>query len=102
MPPEPPTARTTPVDPKDMFCGGLYWVRNVPGLGLRSALPGECAAEIQRLRAGIQAMLDGNYPHPRSYRPGNCPHGHLYYEECVACNAAWLTALLDGTEKEMT
>ncbi len=56
------------------------------------------AAEvIERLRSGIQAMLDGDYPHPRSYRsaPGmQCPHGIIYYEECSQCNDAWLQGLL--------
>lgn len=84
----------------DQFCGDIYWVKEPTG-GLRNATPGECAAEIKRLRAGIQAMLDGNYPNPRSYRPGQCPHGHLYYEECGACDEAWLKAVLNGTEKEM-
>jgi hypothetical protein len=55
------------------------------------------AAEIDRLRSGIQAMLDGNYPHPRAYRsaPGmECPHGIPYYQDCGACNDAWLQGLL--------
>lgn len=53
------------------------------------------AAEIDRLRAGIQAMLDGDYPNPRSHRPGKCPHGQPYYEECGECNDDWLTGILN-------
>lgn len=54
-------------------------------------------AEITRLRAGIQAMLDGNYPNPRSYRPGKCPHGLAYYEACENCAYEWLAGLLNPT-----
>lgn len=57
----------------------------------------ELVAEIERLRKGIQDMLDGNYPHPRTYRssPGmECPHGIPYYQDCGACNDAWLQGLL--------
>lgn len=51
--------------------------------------------ELERLRAGIQAMLDGNYPHPRKYRPGKCPHGTPYYDECTRCDGEWLRGLLN-------
>lgn len=49
-------------------------------------------------RAGIQAMLDGNYPCPRAYRNegGQCPHGIWFYEACEMCNDEWLTKLLAG------
>lgn len=59
------------------------------------------ALEITRLRAGIQAMLDGDYPHPRAYRsePGmRCPHGTLYHDNCEQCNDEWLAGLLDGSK----
>lgn len=59
-------------------------------------------AEIDHLRAGIQAMLDGNYPHPRAHRPGDCPHGTPYYQECAQCDTAWLQALLDPREAALT
>jgi hypothetical protein len=42
-----------PVAPEDMFYGGLYWVWDVPGSGLRCATPGEMSAEIKRLRAAL-------------------------------------------------
>lgn len=51
--------------------------------------------EVERLRAGIQDMLDGNYPHPRKYRPGKCPHGTPYYDECLNCDDEWLRKLLE-------
>lgn len=56
-------------------------------------------AEIERLRSGIQAMIDGNYPNPRAYRSApnkKCPHGVFYYDECEACNDAWLMGLLQS------
>lgn len=54
----------------------------------------DAADEIERLRKGIQDMLDGNYPHPRSYRPKQCPHGAEYWHECPSCNDAALQAIL--------
>ena len=57
---EKPDPQTTtdlpPVAPEDMFYGGLYWVWDVPGLGLRCATPGECAAEIKRLRTALSEV----------------------------------------------
>lgn len=47
-----------PPSPEDMFYGGLYWVWHVPGLGLRTATPEECAKEIQRLHAVIRAARE--------------------------------------------
>jgi hypothetical protein len=54
----------------------------------------EQTAEIERLRAGIRAMLDGDYPHPRSYRPARCPHDTACFDECGQCNDEYLTELL--------
>jgi hypothetical protein len=53
-------------------------------------------AEAIRLRGGIEAFQLGDYPNPRDHRPGNCPHGRPYYEECGACDAAHFTKLLAG------
>lgn len=55
------------------------------------------ADEIERLRQGVQDMLDGNYPHPRTYRPMQCPHGAEYWHECPSCNDAALQAILTPT-----
>ena len=54
-------------------------------------------AEIARLRKGIQDYLDGNYPHPRSYRPGKCPHGWYYFNECEQCTDEHFHKLLAVT-----
>lgn len=58
----------------------------------------ELAAEVKRLRKGIQDYLDGDYPHPRSYRGGGaqkqCPHGRYYYENCESCIDEHFHALL--------
>ncbi len=49
---------TTPApDPEDEFYGGIWWVRVAPDCGLRSASPGECAAEIKRLRAALMEVV---------------------------------------------
>jgi lipopolysaccharide biosynthesis regulator YciM len=51
-------------------------------------------AEVARVRQGVQDMPDGNYPHPRSYRPTQCPHGAEYWHECPSCNDAALQGIL--------
>ncbi len=43
------------IDPVDEFWGGIWWVKACDAFGLRSATPGECAAEIKRLRSVIEA-----------------------------------------------
>jgi hypothetical protein len=52
------TAPAPPVDPVDEFYGGIWWVWDVPGLGLRAARLGECATEIQRLRLENARLRD--------------------------------------------
>lgn len=52
--------------------------------------------EATRLRAGIEAFQAGDYQNPRQHRPGNCPHGRPYYEDCGACDAEHFTRLLAG------
>ena len=79
----------------DEFYGGIWWVLDGSGK-VRNATPGECAAEIQRLRAGIQAILDGDYPNPRDHRPGKCEHGIYYWEPCEQCLDSALLAILNG------
>jgi hypothetical protein len=63
------------------------------------AKAGEAADEIERLRKGIQDFLDGNYPHPRSYRAQGpqttCPHGRYYYEDCNSCDSEHFQKLLN-------
>jgi hypothetical protein len=51
-------------------------------------------AEAARLRAAIQAVIDGDYPNPRDHRPGQCKHGREYYEDCGSCVDEFLTAAL--------
>jgi hypothetical protein len=60
----------------------------------------ELTFEVNRLRHGIQNILDGNYPHPRTYRPHSCPHGVAYWEECEQCNSDALSKLLDAGLKD--
>lgn len=47
------------------------------------------------LLKAIEDFLAGNYPHPRHYRPGKCPHGHFYWAECEACNEKHFDRALD-------
>ena len=46
----------------DEFHGGIWWVPAAEG-GVRNARPGECAAEIQRLRAVLR-IIAGEAPCP--------------------------------------
>jgi hypothetical protein len=48
------------------------------------------------LLKAIEDFLAGNYPHPRHYRPGKCPHGHFYWAECEACNEKHFNRALDA------
>src|ERR1700730_5004442 len=56
------------------------------------------ALEITRLRAGIQAMLDGDYPCPGTYARNHtmCPHNVDWPESCWQCDEAWLVKVLKG------
>ncbi|WP_424134261.1 hypothetical protein [Roseomonas chloroacetimidivorans] len=64
--------------------------------------PEELAAiavgEVERLRAGIRAFLEGDYDSPRLYQPGGCPHGTPFYEGCSACDCAHFERLLANEE----
>lgn len=51
-------------------------------------------AREKKLEQAIKDFLDGNYAHPRSYRPNNCPHGRYYYDDCNQCDAAHFEAAL--------
>ncbi len=63
-------------------------------------------AEADRLRAGIQAFLDGSpetMPRETIYRADGvpskhdqCPHGMRMYEECGNCADEYFTKLLEG------
>lgn len=58
---ETPTDRAAappPIDPQDEFYAGIWWVWDVPGLGLRAATLGECATEIKRLRAELEGARE--------------------------------------------
>jgi len=56
------------------------------------------AAEIARLRKGIQDYLDGNYVGPRAGRKDGaqtrCPHGMFYWDACENCIDEHFAALL--------
>ena len=54
----------------------------------------DIAIDAERLRVGIQAYLDGDYPNPRQHRPESCGHGIPYYESCEQCIDAHFTAIL--------
>ncbi|WP_407529252.1 hypothetical protein [Methylobacterium oryzisoli] len=54
----------------------------------------EARAEVERLREGVQAYLDGNYDHPRRHRPTECKHGIYYTDACENCVDEHFAALL--------
>lgn len=45
--------RTMRCDDADEFYGNIWWVQAHDAFGMRSASPGECAAEIKRLRSAL-------------------------------------------------
>lgn len=47
------------------------------------------------LRRAIEDYLSGDFPHPRHYRPGKCPHGIFYWNECEACTTKHFERALD-------
>lgn len=54
----------------------------------------ERLAEIKRLRAGIQAIIDGS--EPKRPRNNPCPHGIPGYETCGNCIDEYLIRLLEN------
>jgi hypothetical protein len=57
-------------------------------------------AENARLKEYIKKYLDGDYPHPRTYRPHDCPHGVHYWKDCAECADEFLSQALTPQEKE--
>lgn len=57
--------------------------------------------EIERLRAGIQNYLDGDYE-PRVKKVDKCPHGRYGYEECGSCIDEYFTKLLAAPTGKQT
>jgi hypothetical protein len=58
----------------------------------------ENVKRIAELETGIRNFLAGDYPNPRKYRPGHCPHGIHYWAECTSCDTEYLEALLKGKQ----
>jgi hypothetical protein len=56
-------------------------------------------AEVLRLRCGIQAFLDGNYPPMLKTAPEKCPHGQYRHETCEACIEVHFAKLLASGEE---
>ena len=55
-------------------------------------------AKVDELTKTIIDFRDGNYPHPRNYRPNNCPHGTHYWDECANCDEEYWQAALKENE----
>ena len=60
--------------------------------------------EIERLRAGIQALIEGSPQwqpalHEQSRRLGKCIHDRWDYDGCDCCTDEYLQLLLDGEPK---
>jgi hypothetical protein len=50
--------------------------------------------ERDGLRSAIQAFLDGEYLHPKKYRPNHCQHGTEYWQECARCDIEYFERVL--------
>ena len=61
----------------------------------------ERAERIKELEDGLQKFLDGDYPHPRTYRPKQCPHDLYYWEDCYACDYEYIEKLLNRGRDEL-
>ena len=55
----------------------------------------EAADRIEEYSNAIQSYLDGNYPHPRNFRPDDCPHGVRYWMDCGSCDEEFWQTHLD-------
>ncbi|MCK1445388.1 hypothetical protein IVB43_23675 [Bradyrhizobium sp. 48] len=66
---------------------------------LNPVLKQEAAAEIRRLRQGIQDYLDGDYGRDYFHTARDkCPHGLFRWESCENCIDAHFTKLLASEE----
>jgi len=52
-------------------------------------------AKVEKLTKAITDFREGNYAHPRSYRPNNCPHGAHYWRECADCDEEYWQSVLE-------
>lgn len=58
--------------------------------------------ELQKLKMGIQAGIDGNYPRKRAVpynkdkisKLDKCPHDKYFYEDCEECLCDYLRDLM--------
>jgi len=46
----------------------------------------EDGKRIAELEKSIKNFLSGDYPHPKSYRPNQCPHDKHHWEDCGDCD----------------
>ena len=53
--------------------------------------------EVEFLRGSIRKFLEGDYPHPRTYRPNQCPHEKYYWEDCDQCDGEFFEKILETT-----
>ena len=75
--------------------------RNV-GYGVFVMTAAEYCTEVARLRAGIQALIDGyphwiGHPNPTYAGRGQCVHEQ--WQHCDQCRDEYLQRLLDGEPK---
>ncbi|MCP4079453.1 MAG: hypothetical protein GY743_04330 [Planctomycetaceae bacterium] len=49
-------------------------------------------AECEAWEKLVNNYISGNYPHPRRYRPLQCPHGKNYWHHCDCCDAEYFEA----------
>jgi hypothetical protein len=54
-------------------------------------------AKVEELTKAITDFREGNYAHPRTYHPNDCPHGAHYWQDCANCDEGyWQSVLQEG------
>lgn len=57
----------------------------------------ELADEIERLRDGVQRIIDGTYGRDKHFKTKHdtCPHGQFSWQSCDPCVDEYLSSLID-------
>ena len=61
-------------------------VKRLIYLGHAEPVCHEAVKRIEELSGAIKDYLSGHYPHPKTYRPDQCPHGKHHWEHCEDCD----------------
>ena len=55
-------------------------------------------AKVEALTKAITDFREGNYAHPRTYHPNDCPHGAHYWQDCANCDEGYWQSVLQEPE----